>query len=89
MRTIEGLKNFLQPIEDLLTTKLIHVLFGDITISQKERLLYLPTREGGLGTGIMEEESLMQYKANKLLTTHLVSQEKIIRRANLRLQHYL
>ena len=74
MRTIEGLKNFLQPIEDLLTTKLIPVLFGDITISQKERLLYsLPTREGGLGIGIMEEESLMQYKASKLFTAHLVS----------------
>ena len=38
MRTIEGLENFLQPIEDLLTTKLIPVLFGDITISQNERL---------------------------------------------------
>ena len=72
VRTIDGLKNFLQPIEDLLTTKLIPVLFGDITISQKERLLYsLPTREGGLGIGIMEEESL--YKANKLFTAHLVS----------------
>ena len=74
MRTIEGLECFLQPIEDLLTTKLIPVLFGDITISQKERLLYsLPTREGGLGIGIMEEESLMQYKASKLFTAHLVS----------------
>ena len=67
MRTIEGLENFLQPIEDLLTAKLIPVLFGDITISQKERLLYsLPTRKGGSGIGIMEEESLMQYKANYL-----------------------
>ena len=74
MRTIEGLKNFLQPIEDLLTTKLIPVLFGDITISQKEKLLYsLPTREEGLGIGIMEEKSLTQYKANKLFTAHLVS----------------
>ena len=72
IRTIEGLKNFVQPIEDLLTTKLIPVLFGDITISQKERLSYsLPTREGGLRIGIMEEESLMQYKASKLFTTQL------------------
>ena len=74
MRTIEGLKNFLKPIEDLLTTKLTPVLFGDITISQKERLLYsLPTREGGLGIRIMEEESLMQHKRSKLFTAHLVS----------------
>ena len=59
-RTIEGQKNFLQPIEHLLPTKLIPVLLGDITISKKERLLYsLPTREGSLGIGIMEKESLM------------------------------
>ena len=41
MRTIDGLKNFLQPIEDLLTTKLIPVLFGDITISQKRKIVIL------------------------------------------------
>ena len=31
------------------------------------------TREGGLGIGTMEEESLMQNKANKLFTAHLGS----------------
>ena len=70
MRAIEGLENFLQPIKDLLTAELIPVLFGDITISQKERLLYsLPTGEGGLGIGIMEEieDSLMQYKASIII----------------------
>ena len=64
MRTMEGLENFLQPIENVFTTELIPVLFGDITcitVFQKERLLYsLSNREGGLGIGIMEEESLMQ-----------------------------
>ena len=46
---------------------------GTSQYPKKERLLYsLPTREGGLRIRIMEEESLMQYKASKLFTAHLV-----------------
>ena len=73
MRTIEGLENYMEPIEQLITNKFLPLLVDDVSVSDNERLIYsLPTKDGGLGINIIDEECKTQYKASSMFTLPLV-----------------
>ena len=72
MRTVDNIENLLQPIEEILTEKLIPTLTGRSHYSVAERkLLSLPTRYGGLNIINPVEEARLQFEASKKITEPL------------------
>ena len=73
MRTIEGLVKYMKPIEQLITSDFLPLIVDDFSVSDNERLIYsLPTKNGGLGINIIDEECKTQYKASSMFTLPLV-----------------
>ena len=65
MRTIEGFGEFLNTIEEIMSSKFIPTLFGqqEKFADEIRDLLSLPIREGGLGIKYVTKESARQYDA--------------------------
>ena len=74
-RTIGGIENYLQPVDEILTEKFIPKLFGSDTPEANLRELYaLNPSEGGLGIPSVSKEARNQYSASVLLTKpHVMS----------------
>ena len=71
--TIPGIARLLQPIEDLITSKLLPTIFGS-DISELDRsILSLPTRFGGLGIPDIVEEANFEYNTSKILSAPLAA----------------
>ena len=70
---IPGIAKLLQPIEDLITSKLLPTIFGS-DISELDRLIFsLPTRFGGLGIPDIVEEANFEYNTSKILSAPLAA----------------
>jgi hypothetical protein len=72
MRTVDNVRKLFQPIEDIITEKLIPALTGRSHCSIEERkLLSLPTRYGGLNIVNPVEETNLQLDASRKITEPL------------------
>ena len=72
MRTVDNVGKLFQPIEDIITEKLIPALTGRSHCSIEERkLLSLPTRYGGLNIVNPVEEASLQLDASRKITEPL------------------
>ena len=79
MRTISGMRNLMQPLDDVINKELIPAILGTDTFSPVDRELFsLPLRFGGHGmpvlSGIAEEEYLMSKRLTAPLATIMVMQ---------------
>ena len=83
MRTISGMRDLMQPLDDVINKELIPAILGTDTFSPADRELFsLPLRYGGLGmpvlSGIAEEEYLMSKRLTAPLTTIMIMQGNTI-----------
>ena len=83
MRTISGMRDLMQPLDDVINKELIPAILGTDTFSPVDRELFsLPLRYGGLGmpvlSGIAEEEYLMSKRLTAPLTTIMIMQGNTI-----------
>ena len=73
MRTIQGMSQFMQPLDNLINEKFIPTLL-DSSITQTECDLFsLPVRLGGLGIPIFTEKATSDYINSKMLTAPLTA----------------
>ena len=73
LRTIQGMSQFMQPLDKLINDKFIPTLL-DSSITQTERDLFsLPVRLGGLGIPIFTEKATSDYENSKKLTAPLAA----------------
>ena len=61
LRTIKGIQEQLKPLDDTITNILIPAICGFKVSETDGRLLSLPVKAGGLGIGIVNEESDEEY----------------------------
>ena len=74
MRTIPGITDLLQPLEDAITTKLLPALTGRSAISSLEReLISLPARLGGLGIPNPTQQADIQYQNSRKITAPMAA----------------
>ena len=82
LRTIENFQQYVEPLDAIISDKLIPTLFGyDNPMAEIRNLLSLNPSDGGLGFPIIAEESEGQYKSSKLISLPLV--ESIIARESI------
>lgn len=71
------MEDYLTPIDNLITQKLIPTLLG-CQISTKEReILALPLKCGGLGIPILKELANKEYSTSRLVTDTLVDNDNM------------
>ena len=74
MRTIPGMADLLDPLDRVITEKLLPALTGKPSISESERRLFaLPTRNGGLGMPILGEIAETEFQASLQMTAPLAT----------------
>ena len=73
IRTIEGIQEQLKPLDDIITNTLIPAIAGFKVNETDRRLLSLPVKEGGLGIGIVNEDSDEEYQRSKSITAPLAT----------------
>ena len=74
MRTIPHVSNLLLPIENTIWNRFLPAITCECTWNEEERkLLSLPTRYGGLGIPIFDEEAQFEYSNSRRITTQLTS----------------
>ena len=72
IRTLDGISEFFQPIEDVIRFHLIPALCDGRQCSDVEReILSLPIKIGGLGITNIEEEAIFQNQSSRAMTTEL------------------
>ena len=84
LRTIENFHQYVEPLDAIISDKLIPTMFGyDSPMAEIRNLLSLNSSDGGLGFPIIAEVSEGQYKSSKLVSLPLVesiiAQESIVR----------
>ena len=84
LRTIENFQQYVEPLDAVISDKLIPKMFGyDSPLIEIRNLLSLNSSDGGLGFPIIAEEAEGQYKSSKLISLPLVesiiAQESIVR----------
>ena len=72
MRTIEGTKDFLQPIEDAIAHTLIPSIIGKRVSQEDRNIMALPIRWGGMGINNPVECADLEYKRSLEITKPLV-----------------
>ena len=72
-RTVEGISELMQPLEDVIRRKFIPALLGREVNDLERELFSLPARYGGLGIGNPCVQSARQYTNSEELTTPLVA----------------
>ena len=82
IRTIQQMNKYIQPIDDIIQTKLIPAITGGHICSEEERkLLSLPCLYGGLGIPILKEIAPVEYhnslQMTKSLTNQIVGKELV------------
>ena len=73
LRTIKGIQEQLKPLDDTITNILIPAICGFKVSETDRRLLSLPVKAGGLGIGIVNEESDEEYRRSKSITAPLAT----------------
>ena len=73
IRTIPGMEEFLQPLDDMINNKLLPAILGS-TISAIDRQLFtLAIRDGGLGIPVLTEKAKIDFDSSKIITAPLVA----------------
>ena len=72
MRTIEGTKEFLQPVEDAITNLLIPAILGRRISPEDREIISLPVRWGGMGVNNLVESADSEYNKSLEITEPLV-----------------
>ena len=72
MRTIEGLDQYLQPLDKLIDEKFIPALFGCPITPLERRTVALPVRCGGLGIPVLTKLASEEYQTSIEVTKSLV-----------------
>ena len=74
LRTIPGMGEFLQPLDDVINQKLLPAILGTNTIQEQERNLYaLPIRSGGLGIPIFTDKASNDFHTSLRITAPLAA----------------
>ena len=74
MRTIPDISNLLIPIEDTIRNRFIPAITGERICNKEERrLLFLPTRYGGLIISIFLEQADVEYSNSRRITAERTS----------------
>ena len=74
MRTIPNISNLLIPIEDTIRNRFIPAITGERICNEEERrLLFLPTRYGGLIISIFLEQADVEYSNSRRITAERTS----------------
>ena len=72
-RTVSGVSQLFQPLEDAIRDTLIPAIVGREISENERRLLALPTRFGGLGISNPVETSDLEYTSSKYVTEDLTN----------------
>ena len=72
LRTIEGIGDYLKPLDDIISNKLLPAIFGSSITEQERSLFQLPINGGGLGFKSFSEKAASDYGYSILLTAPLV-----------------
>ena len=74
MRTIPNISNLLIPVENTTRNRFIPAITGErISNEEERRLLFLPTRYGGLTVSIFLEQADVEYSNSRRITAELTS----------------
>ena len=73
LRTIRGMEDFVEPVDNIITNKFIPTLFGCQISPLERRIFSLPVRNGGLGIPVLSELAVREYSTSVLVTEALVS----------------
>ena len=57
LRTTRGMQEYIKPLDDIITNKLIPAILGTTITDQDRKLFSMPMQEGGLGIPILTEKS--------------------------------
>ena len=72
MRTIPDISTHLRKIDQIITHDFIPSITGGVHVNEVERkLLSLPTKFGGLGIPIFEEQCAIEHSNSRSITSHL------------------
>ena len=85
LRTINQFKDYVTPVDNLLSEKFIPKLFGaDTSLGQLRDVITLKQSDGGLGINILAEEAEEQHNSSKKITLlhveSIINQEHVIRK---------
>ena len=72
MRTIEGIDQYLKPIDMLINEKFIPALFGCPITPLERRTIALPVRYGGLGIPVLSKLASEEYQTSVEVPKSLV-----------------
>ena len=74
LRTINGIDNLLEPLDDIISNDFIPGLFGTNISSNERELFSIPIKDGGLGLRIWKEQANDSYATSKHVTKPLQTQ---------------
>ena len=74
LRTIDGIKDLLKPLDDIVTNKFIPALFGSNITGDEREIMSLPIKDGGLGLRIWHDEAEESYRTSRYITAPLQRQ---------------
>ena len=72
MRTLEGLENYLDPIDKIITNEFLPTLLGCPVSPFERQLMSLPVKYGGLGIPILTKLAVKEYSTSVKVTKQLV-----------------
>ena len=73
LRTIPGMQEYIKPLDNIITNKLIPAILGTTISDQDRKLFSLPVKEGGLGIPILTEKAETDYIRSKTITAPLIA----------------
>ena len=73
LRTIPDMKNFIKPLDDIITQNFIPNLLDSIVTEQERHLYSLPIKKGGLGIPILSETCETQLESSMSISAPLKS----------------
>ena len=73
LRTIPGMQEYIKPLDDIITNKLIPAILGTTISDQDRKLFSLPVKQGGLGIPILTEKAESDYITSKTITAPLIA----------------
>ena len=73
MRTIPGMEVYLQPLDDLISSKFLPAITGFALNEVDRELFSLPIRDGGLGIPILTEAASVQFVASQTICAPLIA----------------
>ena len=73
LRTIEGMENYLKPLQDAISNILLPAIFGSTVNKQQRELHSLPIKSGSLGFANLTERAAREYETSRLINAPLIA----------------